>query len=82
MQVWSFQSYIILYLTLLASWWKYRLMLSFGLETSTVVEEHANYKNAFKRCFTHIGVEKKKVPTKDACAASIACLWHSSRIER
>ena len=63
----------IFYLTIIASGRKYQLMLSFVLESSTVVEEHANYENAFERCFTHIGAERKKVPTKDACTASMAC---------
>ena len=48
-------------------------MLSCVLESSTAVEEHANSENALERCFTHTGAERKKEPTKDACAASMAC---------
>ena len=44
-------------------------MLSVVLESSPVVEEPANYENAFERCFIHTGAERKKVSTKDACAA-------------
>ena len=57
-------------LTIIASGRMYRLILSFVLESSTVVDEHANYENALERCFIHTGAKgKEEVSTKAACVA-------------